>query len=179
MLNEEKAREIRLHAFGSMAAESNFKIVKKIRLDLRNDDFKKLCPMASQFNIPVSEVPRRLCQWTKQHIEYLDIKTSFQFDKTPFDFITGPIPCTGEIGIRVLAYDVERILRREKEKKEKVSLISEFVKRSGFLDIIQNLYYTSFEDFNIDSVMKLHSYKDHCFVPKGLPSDLEEWFRRY
>lgn len=162
-----------------MAAESNFKIVKKIRLDVSDDDAEKLCPLAAQFDIHIFEVPCRLCHWTKQHIEYLGIKTSFQFDKTPFDFITSPIPCTGEIGIRVLAYDVERMTRREKEKKEKVSLISEFVKRSGFLDVIQNLYYKSFEDLNIDSVMKLHSYKDHCFVPKGLPSNLDEWFRRY
>lgn len=125
-----------------------------------------------------STLPEKLSNWTRKHIEDLNIKTAYQPDTTPFTLITRPVPCTGEIGIRVLTYDVEGIKNREKEKKKKVSILADFVKRSGFLDMIQNLNCSSFEELNIDSMLKLNSYKDSCFLPKGLPENLEAWFRR-
>ncbi|XP_065932032.1 uncharacterized protein [Magallana gigas] len=126
-----------------------------------------------------STLPEKLSNWTRKHIEDLNIKTAYQPDTTPFTLITRPVPCTGEIGIRVLTYDVEGIKNREKEKKKKVSILADFVKRSGFLDMIQNLNCSSFEELNIDSMLKLNSYKDSCFLPKGLPENLEAWFRRF
>lgn len=125
-----------------------------------------------------STLPDKLSNWTRKHIEDLNIKTAFQPDTTPFTLITRPVPCTGEIGIRVLTYDVEGIKNREKEKKKKVSILADFVKRSGFLDMIHNLNCSSFEELNIDSLLKINSYKDSCFLPKGLPDNLEAWFRR-
>ena len=129
--------------------------------------------------LSLSALPDKLSQWTRKNIEELNIKTSFQPETSPFDLITRPVPCTGGVGIRVTTYDVEKIKNREEEKKKRISLLTEFVKRSGFLDMIQNLNYTTFEELNIDSLLKLNSYKDHCFLPKGIPCEFEPWFRRY
>ena len=129
--------------------------------------------------LSLSALPDKLSQWTRKNIEELNIKVSFQPETSPFDLITRPVPCTGGIGIRVTTYDVEKIKNREEEKTKRISLLKEFVKRSGFLDMIQNLNYTTFEELNIDSLLKLNSYKDHCFLPKGIPCEFEPWFRRY
>ena len=129
--------------------------------------------------LSLSALPDKLSLWTRKNIEELNIKVSFQPETSPFDLITRPVPCTGGIGIRVTTYDVEKIKNREEEKTKRISLLTEFVKRSGFLDMIQNVNYSTFEELNIDSLLKLNSYKDHCFLPKGIPCEFEPWFRRY
>nr|XP_022303302.1 uncharacterized protein LOC111110929 isoform X2 [Crassostrea virginica] len=129
--------------------------------------------------LSLSTLPDKLSQWTRKNIEEIHINVAFQPETSPFDLITRPVPCTGGIGIRVTTYDVEKIKNREEEKTKRISLLTEFVKRSGFLDMIQNVNYTTFEELNIDSLLKLNSYKDHCFLPKGIPCEFEPWFRRF
>lgn len=43
MLKVEKVWEMWLYCFGSMVVEFNFKIVKKICLDVSDDDVEKFC----------------------------------------------------------------------------------------------------------------------------------------
>lgn len=147
---------------------------------LTHRDSHKQTPSTDRKVLSPSPIPEKLSDWTRKIIEDLSIKVEFQPETRPFDLLTRPPPCTGGLGIRLSVYDVERIQKCQSEKNKKVSLLAEFVKRIGFVDMIQNLNYTAFEGLNIDMLHKLNSYKDRCFLPSfGLPCELAPWFRRY
>jgi hypothetical protein len=145
----------------------------------QSDSYKKNSS-ADRIIVYLSKLPENLSDWTRKTIEDLCIEVVFEPETRPLNVITRPAPCTGGLGIRISVYDVERIQKCQREKREKVSRLAELVRRSGFIDMIQNLNYTSFEDLNIDTLLKLNSFKDRSFLPSfGVPCELVPWFRRY
>ncbi|XP_061184699.1 uncharacterized protein LOC133192713 [Saccostrea echinata] len=127
----------------------------------------------SQFSLPET-----VSDWTRDHINGLHIDVLFQPLFKPLHLITSPLQMEG-LCFRISAYDVEKINNRRKAQIRKITLLADYVKRSAFIDMIQNLNYSSFKELNIDSLMKLKSFNEHCFIPKGLPEDSDAWFQRF
>ncbi|XP_062586038.1 uncharacterized protein LOC134247720 isoform X2 [Saccostrea cucullata] len=133
--------------------------------------------VACQGKMPQCSLPEVVSEWTRGHINGLHIDVFFQPLVNPLHLVTSPLQVEG-LGMRVSAYDVEKIQNRLKAQERKVTLLADYVKRSAFMDLIQNLNYSSFEELNIDSLMKLDSCNEQSFIPKSLPSDLDAWFQR-
>lgn len=130
-----------------------------------------------------NQLPRQLSQWERKDIEDLNIKIVFESETRPYELLTDKSWNGRRKGegfpVNFSVFEAEEKEKRRVEEELRIQTLVDYVKSSGFLKLIEEINYSSFEEFDISTVMKLKYFLKQSFIPRYLPGEFHSWFARY
>ncbi|XP_062613979.1 uncharacterized protein LOC134275718 [Saccostrea cucullata] len=128
-------------------------------------------------------LPENLSDWRRRNVEYLNIRIVFEPETTPFDLLTEKCWSGRRKGmgfpVNFSVFEAEEKHYRDAEEDLKIKKLVDLVKSSGFLKVIEELNYSSFEEFNLTTLKRLKTFTKQSYIPKYLPGEFDAWFRRF